>query len=366
MTARNDEASANRTITVVGAGGVGLAMAGHLALSGYSVHLFDPEPHRTESVAANGGIMMHGWSEGLGRLAGISHDPARAFANTDCALFTIPQSAFRTMVEKLAPHLGNLRYLIAVPGCLGGALELADALNKASQKNIVVGEFSHVPLLFKMHPGAMVKVKGPQSMTTFATLPTGQQGELGELLLPAFPWLSTAPNVLSCGLGNPEPLFLATLTVLNALRIESGENFDLWQDLTNGALSMLEMVDRERASVATSLGVQVLPAQKYYQTILYSDGGKLGEILNGAPTSFCAPAPHSLEHVFFNEYIPYYLVPLHALGEKCGVAPYGVDALIRLASALGRSDLRRRGRSLEAMGLAGKNPSDIKKYLAAS
>jgi opine dehydrogenase len=264
----------------------------------------------------------------------------------------------------LIPHLGEVQFVISVPGLLGAGFEIAEILRQNGLENIAAGELSHVPLKYKLLAGAQVQTIGPDGLTSFAALPTSRTADLGEILLPAFPWLKAASNILHCGLGNPEPLFLSTLTILNSTRIEQGGGFNLWNSLTPGALNLLEMVDRERISVATALGVQVMPANKYYQSLYWGEGTKLSEVLASSAEYLATEAPNSLDHPFFAEYTPCYMVPLYTLGERCGVAPFGVDALIRLASTLGRSDLRRKGRNMESMGLTGKNLAAIKKMLA--
>jgi opine dehydrogenase len=364
MTKAQNVNKVNRTVAVVGAGGAGLAIAGYMSLNEYIVHLYDPEPHRTEQLVSMGGVALEGWTKGLGRLADITSDPARALRGVSLVILTVPATQINTVLQKLIPHLGDVQFVISVPGLLGASFEIAETLKKNGLENTAAGELSHIPLKYKLRAGAQVKTIGPNGLTTFAALPANRASDLGEILLPAFPWLKAAPNILHCGLGNPEPLFYATLTILNSIRIEQGGGFNLWNSLTPGALNLLEMVDRERVSVATALGVQVIPAHKYYQSLFWSEGAKLSEVLASSAEYLATEAPNSLDHPFFAEYIPCYMVPLYTLGERCGVAPFGVDALIRLASTLGRSDLRRKGRNMESMGLIGKNLAAIKKMLA--
>ena len=64
-------------------------------------------------------------------------------------------------------------------------------------------------------------------------------------------------------------------------------------------------------------------------------------------------------HKYVTEDVPCGLVAMAALGDAAGVATPVIDGLIALSSAMLGRDLTKDGRTLAALGLAGKSPEQI-------
>jgi opine dehydrogenase len=74
-------------------------------------------------------------------------------------------------------------------------------------------------------------------------------------------------------------------------------------------------------------------------------------------------APAALDHRYMHEDVGYGLVPMAELGRLAGVATPTMDALVRLAGlALGIS-YGRDGLTLERLGLAGKSPAELSRFV---
>jgi len=56
-------------------------------------------------------------------------------------------------------------------------------------------------------------------------------------------------------------------------------------------------------------------------------------------------------------------VPIAALGALAGVPTPTIDALVQLASLAVRVDYRRDGLTLEKLGIAGKSPAELLKFV---
>jgi len=57
------------------------------------------------------------------------------------------------------------------------------------------------------------------------------------------------------------------------------------------------------------------------------------------------------------------LVPIAALGEHYGVSVRGMDAVIRLACFIHRTDYWRRGRTLDKLGIAQLSVGELMQYV---
>lgn len=113
------------TFCVLGAGNGGMAMAGHLAITGCKVNLFNRSEERIRPIQERGGLDVSGEIEGFAALNLVTTDPAQALDNVDVAMVVTPATAHRTIAESIAGHLKDGQVLVLNPGRTGGALEVA-------------------------------------------------------------------------------------------------------------------------------------------------------------------------------------------------------------------------------------------------
>ena len=122
---------------------------------------------------------------------------------------------------------------------------------------------------------------------------------------------------------------------------------------------MLEVIDRERVTIAAALGIRPKTALEWLATAYSATGDDLYEAMQDNPGYQGITAPRSLRHRYIFEDVPYSLVPLAALGKRFGVNVWAIDAMIQLACVVHGTDYTHRGRSLEQMGLVGLRVGEI-------
>ena len=74
-------------------------------------------------------------------------------------------------------------------------------------------------------------------------------------------------------------------------------------------------------------------------------------------------SPPSLDHRYVHEDVGYGLVPMAALGRLAGVPTPTIDALVHLAGLAVGIDYARDGLTLEKLGLAGKTPAELIRFV---
>src|SRR5262249_61877453 len=95
-------------------------------------------------------------------------------------------------------------------------------------------------------------------------------------------------------------------------------------------------------------------------------GGDRGAIWRGwreSEQNNTIKSPASLDHRYVHEDVGYGLVPISALGQLAGVATPTIDALIKLAGLAVGIDYMRDGLTLERLGLKGKSPSELLRFV---
>jgi opine dehydrogenase len=158
--------------------------------------------------------------------------------------------------------------------------------------------------------------------------------------------------------------------IMNAGWIEHSQGDFLFyrEGYTDAVGRVTAVVDAERMGVAQALGVPAMPfIEVFYQAGLTTkaarDSGDIARACRESEPNKTIKSPSSLDHRYVHEDVGYGLVPMAALGRLAGVATPTIDALIQLAGLAVGVDYRRDGLTLERLGLAGKSPSELLKFV---
>ena len=343
--------------TVIGAGHGGKAMAAHLALMGFRVTLFNRTPDRVAAVKARRGIDLEsygGGPNGFARLVAVTSDMAQALAEADLIMVVVPSSAHAEVAKSAAPHLRDGQIVVLHPGRTLGAIEFHKVLcDQGCQVDVTVAEAGTFIYASRSDGPAQARIFRIKEAVPLAALPATRTPQVLEALAPAYPQFIDGINVLRTGLDNMGAIFHPALTLLNAGRIESthGDYEFYIEGVTPSVARVLEVLDRERVTVAASLGIRAQTAQEWLKMAYNAEGEDLNEAIHNQPGYFGIKAPSTLNHRYIFEDIPMSLVPIAALGQHYGVSVRGMDAIIRLACIIHRTDYWRRGRTLDKLGI---------------
>ncbi len=126
---------------------------------------------------------------------------------------------------------------------------------------------------------------------------------------------------------------------------------------------VLEVLDRERVTVAASLGIRARTSLEWLKMAYNTSGTDLYEAIQNQPGYYGIKAPATLNHRYIFEDVPMSLVPLAALGRRYGVSVRGMDAIINLACIIHRTDYWRKGRTLDKLGIDNLSVGEITAYV---
>lgn len=355
--------------TVIGAGHGGKAMAAHLALMGFTVTLYNRTPDNIAAIKARGGIELEsfdGGPRGFARLAAVTADMAEALTEADIIMVVVPSTAHADIAQSAAPHLRDGQIVVLNPGRTGGALEFARVLReKGCAADITIAEAETLIYASRSDGPAQARIFGIKEAVPVAALPATRTPRVLEALAPAYPQFIDGVSVLHTGLNNMGAIFHPALTLLNAGRIESTRgDFQFYiEGVTPSVARVLEVLDRERVTVAAALGIRARTALEWLKMAYDATGADLYEAIHNQPGYYGIKAPPTLNHRYITEDVPASLVPIAALGERYGVSVRGMDSIIRLACIIHRTDYWRRGRTLDKMGIDGMSVTEVTEYV---
>jgi opine dehydrogenase len=186
-----------------------------------------------------------------------------------------------------------------------------------------------------------------------------------EAIQPAYPQFIDGIDVLHTGLNNMGAIFHPAIAILNAGRIEASHgDFEFYIDgVTPSVARILEVLDRERVTVASALGLRARTGLEWLQLAYDTQGDDLHEAIHNQPGYYGIKAPNTLKHRYIFEDVPMSLVPMAALGTRYGVSVRGMDSMIRLANFIHRTDYWRRGRTLDKLGVDQFSVTELQEFV---
>ena len=126
---------------------------------------------------------------------------------------------------------------------------------------------------------------------------------------------------------------------------------------------MLEVLDRERVTVASALGIRARTSIEWLKLAYDTTGTDLHEAIHNQPGYYGIKAPPTLNHRYLFEDVPMSLVPIASLGKRYGVSVRGMESMIQIASIIHRTDYWRRGRTVEKLGLEQWSVSELTRFV---
>jgi len=348
---------------VLGAGHGGHAMAGHLAILGFTVNLYNRGEERIKPIRARGEIEVSGEIEGSGKLEIITTDIKEAIKDAHILMVAVPANGHRFIAESCAPYLRDGQIIVLNPGRTGGALEVSHILRTCKVKaRVIIAEAQTFLYASRCTGPAQVKIFRIKNSVPVAALPAYQTVEVVNALKVALPQFVAGDNVFKTSLDNIGAVFHPALAVLNAARIESTlGDFEYYVEGNSPSVSLiLEALDRERVAVAAALGIRALTAREWLYLAYDASGRTLYEAMQNNEGYKGIKAPPTLQHRYITEDVPMSLVPIASLGDMLGIPTPTVKTIIHLANILHGCDYWKEGRTVDKLGIAGMSVKDIR------
>ncbi|MEJ5306635.1 MAG: NAD/NADP octopine/nopaline dehydrogenase family protein [Ignavibacteria bacterium] len=341
---------------VIGAGHGGLAMAGHLAIMGFEVNLYNRSEERLWGVKSTGGIRIESdfGLEGFGEIRIATTDMKEAIENVDIIMVVVPATAHRFIAEQMGPHLKDGQIIVLNPGRTFGALEFKQVLNSMNIKtDVILAETQTFIYASRAIGPGQAKIFRIKNSIPVASIRAHLIPEVLKKLRIAYPQFVPGDNIFKTSFDNIGAVFHPTLCILNAGWIEDVSDFQFYvQGVTPSVAKVLEEVDSERVKVAEALGIRSLTAREWLYLAYSASGDTLYDAMMANPGYRGILAPKRLNMRYLTEDVPTSLVPIASVGKKLGVETPTINSLIHLASLLNQTDYWEIGRTVERLNIA--------------
>jgi opine dehydrogenase len=252
------------------------------------------------------------------------------------------------------------------PGRTCGAIEFAKVLrDRHCKADVTISEAETFIYASRSDGPAQARIFRIKEAVPLAALPATRTHRVLESIHESYPQYIDGGNVLQTGLNNMGAIFHPALALLNAGWIESTHgNYQFYIDgVTQSVARVLEALDRERVTVASSLGIRARTALEWLQLAYNTVGEDLQEAIHNQPGYYGIKAPPTLNHRYIFEDVPMSLVPIASLGQRYGVSVRGMDSIIRLACIIHRKDYWHRGRTIDKLGIEKMSQDELVTYV---
>jgi len=358
-----------KNFTVIGAGNGGKAMAAHLAIMGQDVTLFNRSFIHIEVIARRGGIELDsppGGPKGFGEIKLVTDDIQQALAEAEIIMVVVPSSGHADIATLAAPYLQDGQMVILHPGRTCGTIEFHQVLKQNNcQAEIILAEAETFIYASRSEGPNQARIFRIKEAVPLSALPAKDTPQVLAAIEHVYPQFIDGINVLQTGLNNMGAVFHPALTILNAGRIEATRgDFQFYMEgVTPSVAKVLETVDRERVTIASSLGIRARTAMEWLSLAYNVSGDTLYEAIQNQTGYFGINAPSTLQHRYISEDVPMSLVPIAALGERHGVSVNAINAIIRLGCILHSTDYWRKGRTLKKLGIRDLGVSELTRFV---
>ncbi|MFQ2221630.1 NAD/NADP octopine/nopaline dehydrogenase family protein [Aeromonas enteropelogenes] len=339
------------SVSIIGAGNCGCALAADLLSRGKRVMLYSHPLHNRNAciIHKRGGFKsvreLDGWYNP--QLSLLMSDAIR-FSNV--IIITVPAYGHDSIIAELSQFDLSEHTIICITGNFFSLL----AKQQLNAKEFV--ETSTSPYSSRFENGQL-HVKGIKKCMMVGSIPKGMSNTLKKSIEDIFPMtLKWCENILEISLSCISGVIHPTPMLMNSGWIEaSGSDFYFYKDgMSPSVVKVMEAIDKERKNIAVNLGLDVCSMieimNMYYGCSYdnYADFARESKTHNSMPTT-----PHNLQHRYINQDVPYVLVPWYKLGVKFGITSPIIESIIRLASTVNSVNYFESGRSLHALAIDG-------------
>ena len=359
-----------RTITVVGAGNGGFNLVAHLGAGGHVMRLHDIDDAKLAELRAAGGVDTSGMGTGFAKLALATTDLAAAVKGADVIVVCTGGHRQASAAKALAPVLADGQIVLLVQGNTGGSLAFRRILDQAGcRAKIDPAEMDNFPYSARKLGPAKIQPIITKRWLQIASFPGNRIDAVFATLGPLFPTAVPAATVVSTGFTNANAMLHVANCVLNATRIEHGEAYKFYSHgVTQGVARIYQAINAERVKAAAALGATVPTLEDWFERVYKVREATLVEAFqrltfNPDGPYGGTPSPKSFDNNYVAEDVPVGLMPIAALGRAAGVAMPATQTLVDMARLMTGDDYAATGRTLDHMGLAGKDAAGIRKVV---
>ena len=360
----------DRTLAIIGMGTGGFYCAGLLGIAGRKIRIHDIDDKKLAAIREHGGIDVDGDGGGFAAIEKATTDLRSAIEGASIILVTTGGQRQEAVAKSLAPLLQDKQLILLIQGNTGGSLLFRKTLSEAGCKaQIDIAEMDNYPFSAPLLGPTKMRTKVTKQWLQIAAFPGNRIGAVFPRLAPLFSTAVPAENVIYTGFTNANAMLHVANCIANATKIDNGEPYRFYAEgVTPMVARVLEVINRERVNVAAAYGATVPSLADWIERVYGVREATLVETFKtltfGEPGPYyMTPTPKSFANNYVAEDVPVGLIPMAEFGKAAGVDTPAIQALIEMARTMTGETYSEHARTLDRMGLSGKDAGHIRKIV---
>lgn len=356
------------TVTVIGCGHGGQALAADLTQRGCRVTLYahPQHPGGIHAIKKNRGINCTGFINEFVSIAGVTTNLQHAIAESEYIFIVLPSYANETIFIEMLPYIRTGQTIITLAANFASLvyLKLLSRMDKTNGIDIL--DIASLPYVCRADNNGNVEIVTVKNKLAAASIPAIAIEKHIRNLAPIFPCqLIPYQDVLSLGMNVTNGIVHPTVALLNAGRIgKEKEMFYFYCDgITPEIASVIERLDAERMHIGEKLGLEMysfLTLEEQYYGNRYDS---IYQFYRESKVHSKLTGPTSLQGRYVTEDAGGSLVSWYCLGKLVQIESLVLGNLINIASLLNNVNYLRVGTNLVHLNLHDKTIDEVKEYV---
>ncbi|MDQ1003543.1 opine dehydrogenase [Neobacillus niacini] len=354
-------------IAVLGGGNGAYAAAVDLTEQGHEVNLWRRNEEAFQIVLETKTINVKDFKGNRTvTLANATTNLKEAIQGVQLIVIPLPAVTQSSLAKQLAPILEDGQVIFLPPGTFGSYLMSKVLVEEGCKANVMFAETGTLPYLARKHDEETVSISGRGTRLPTGVFPSNQADYAFRILKEAFPAIEENQDALDGALMNAGPIIHPPLILMNAGPIEHFDKWDIHDEGTQPAIrNVHRALDAERISIREALGYTAphFPLEDHYNhdgdEWMYGNGAH-EKLVDGHDWHEPLNLYH---HRYMREDVACGLAFLVSLGEWLKVPVPVASGLLAIASSVIGEELRKKGRTMENLGLSHKTVEQVKEIL---
>lgn len=351
-------------IAILGGGHGAYAAAADLSEAGHAVRLWRRNAAAFKALLEAGSITLRDANgERAVALALATANMAEALRGAELILIPAPATAQEDVARAMAPHLVDGQVIFLPPGTFGSYVMARQVAASGNQANLAWAETGTLPYLARKYGEREVNITMRAIRLPTGVYPARKSAAALDVIRRAYPSVHGCGDALSGALMNAGPIIHPPLVVMNAAALQHFARWDIHNEGTQRAVrDVTDRLDLERIAVREALGLSGphYPLADHYNNDqwMYGDAHKLlvksGDWRENIDL---------YSHRYITEDTELGLAFLASVARYAGVDAPIMHGLLAIAGGFLHRDLRGGPRTLDALGLSGLTPAQLRQRL---
>ncbi len=346
-----------QNVFVCGAGHQGISMAGHLALNGVNVTLWNRTENNIRQIIETHKINCSGIVNGTANIKRVSSSIGEVVS--DFVMVTTPSNAHRDVAKALAPYVHKDMIIVLNPGRTFGAIDFAKTLQECGVKELPhIAETQTIVYTCRKSSADSATIYALKNDVKIAAL----KHEDTKLIIESMPlclqpYFKAVSSVAYTSLSNVGMILHCAPVLMNLGWIETEKvDFKYYYDgISPSVAEFIEKMDAERLKVSSALGFSIESTSDWMKRTYNITGKNLHQCIRNNESYKEIDAPPTVSCRYILEDVPNGLVPIEYIGKELCIETPNITMIINLACAVLNTDFRQIGRCF--------TKEELKKYI---